>query len=334
TGVRWLGTQVDRWLPDAAVTEALDRLEASAWEFARSLERAATRSQPTGAQVAAAAAEWGLAVATVGTTPTGTQLWVAGVERNVPSEGTTEDIWSCFAITIAGPGSAESGAEVERIACGGTDMPESVVYVGRWLDQRDAVAGLARSAAQVADRWTAPPAGSVVDGLRIVAADGGGPTVRVDAIDEVGTVVLGAPDTYLYGARLVAGPEVAGGATVAAVRLPVEVDPAIRAQAEADALRLVESTWTPSVVGSRRERVPWLDRHLGKLISIVRYEAAADGSMTVHLAVEVVAGGRSKDNPAPSPVVVCVEAATEGTGDRTLTKSMSVEPCQYPLPSE
>ena len=140
--------------------------------------------------------------------------------------------------------------------------------------------------------------GSVVDGLRIVAAEGDGPTVRVDAIDEAGTVALGSPDSYLYGARLVAGPEVAGGARAAAARLPVEVDPAIRAQAQADAVRLVESTSVAVRPGPRGEGVTFLDRQPGKLISIVSYGTSTTGS-TVHRAVEVVAGGRGRDNPTP-----------------------------------
>lgn len=332
TGLRWLGRLVDPLSLDATVREAIARLEASAGEFARSLQRAASGSHPTMTDLATAAAEWGFAVATVGTTPTGTQVWVVGVERNVPGEGTI-DVWSCFAINIPVssrvpvPSRAESRADVERIDCGETRAPESLAHAARWLDQRHAAAGLAAAAPS---GRTAPSAGSVIDGLRIVTADDDGTTVRVDVVDEAGTVALGAPDSYLYGVRLVAGSTVAGDAAVTAVTIPVELDPAIRARAEADAVGLVESAWVSPDLGPRGEGVGMLDRSLGKLVSIVRYEASADGA-TVHLAVEVVAGGRYTDNPAPSPIIVCVEVATEGQGDPGSTPAITVEPCRYPL---
>jgi len=332
-GTRWLGEVVDRAFPDAAVSAAVERLEASAGEFARSLQRVAAGAYPTRADVAAAAAESGLAVAVVGTTPTAVQVWAVGVEREVPSEGMTEDVWSCFVINITVPsGSTQSGADVERIDCRTTDANTSLVYASRWLDQRHAAAELGRLLATESPAGRpVPSAGSVVDGLRVVAVDGDGTTVRADVVDEAGTVVLAAPDSYLYGVRLVAGPGAAGGSTVTAVRLPVEVDPAVRAQAEAEAIGLVESVW-PSSPPLRLDAtgVRGLNLDLGKLVAVVGYEATAAG-LTLHLAVEVVAGGRRADNPAPSPIVVCVGVVSEGWGNRTSTRSIAVKPCGYPL---
>ena len=331
--LRWLGEHGDQALLDPTVWAAVERLETSGWEFAWSLERMAARSSPTAADVAAAAAEAGLAVAVVGTTPTAVQVWAVGVERDVPSEGVTDDVWSCFAIEVAVPsGGADAGADVERIDCRTENVNTSLVYAARWLDQRHAAAQLGR---RLAAEWPAGPVvptpGSVVDGLRVVVVEDDGATVTVDVVDEAGTVVLGTPDAYLYGVRLVAGPEASGGGAVTAVSLPVEVDPAIRAQAEAEAIGLVEAVW-PEAPPLRLDPtgVHGLILSRGKLVAVTGYEATAAG-LTLHLAVEVVAGGRRADNPSPSPIVVCVGVVTEGWGNHVSTRSIAVEPCAYPL---
>lgn len=325
--VRWLERQVDRALTDSSVLAAEDRLIEAGWEFARSLERVAERSYPTVSDIAAAAADSGLAVATLGVAPTVLRAVVVGVKRQVPSEGTVEDVWTCFDVRVPVPGGVGSGAEVE--SCRGIGSWDPLEHAARWLDQGYLAAELGRRlVAESPADGAGPSVGSVIDGLRVVAAERDGATVTVYAVDEAGTVVLGTPDAYLYGVRVVAGP---GGSTVAAVSLPVELDPAIRAQAETEAIGLAEAVWPgASWLLLDAGGVRGLDLDRGKLVTVVGYEATADG-LTLHLAVEVVAGGRRVDNPSPSPIVVCVDVVTEGWGNNTLTKSITVAQCPYPL---
>jgi hypothetical protein len=112
SATRWLGGQADQVFPDASVNEAFDRLGASAREFADALQRAAAVSYPTAALVEAAAVATNVAVATIGSSPSLMQVWATGVEREVPSEGSTEDVWSCFSVTVDQPGTAQARAAV------------------------------------------------------------------------------------------------------------------------------------------------------------------------------------------------------------------------------
>ena len=300
-----------------AASEALSRLDTRAWTFAEAVQRVASGAEPTDEQLAAAAADSDLAVAGVDVTPANLSLWVVGVERDVDAHG---DVWSCFHVTIALVTDGPDRPEVRRGEhnCEGTDVAGAVRFATRWLNERDVLRAL--GAGLVAAPTTAPAAGTTIDGLRIVASDVDGTTATVDVAGRAGALALGAPDAYVFGLRLVAGPD---GVRTTPLRLPAQVDATIRERAEADASALVETSVPPSY-----RPMPW--RANGQeLVTLIRSDARP-GVVVQHLVVEVVAGGwgaRATDPAAPD-VLVCY-AWELHQPDRTA--SLHPEPCGYPL---
>lgn len=322
TAARWLIERVDVLTPDTAVIEALTRLDARAQAIATSL--GATGASATDEQIAAAAGQSAVAVATIGRSAHQLSVWAVAVERQVPSDGRVEDVWACFSVAVAETQASQALAEVhhpER-GCAEPGAPQALAYATARLNLYDAVSRYGEGATGLAVH----PANAVVGGMRILATDVQDSMDSLVAADEPATIVLGPPDAYLYALRLTVGP--GDLRRIAPVRFPANLDLATRAQAESDAKLLIDTV--PGLSSDHQPPPPRPVFNRGALISLIAYEET-ENQLVEHTVVRVVEGGGFGAMPRKPSVLVCYAITHSAGAGSDAATTVNPEPCGYPL---